>query len=103
MGADFACGTLVEATAICVREAMQGEERNLPAPGPPSSTYSRWCGRRGNERAPASSVMRRRPLLKRPQFCTTQRGSVDAGYYRYFNGEKFWRPPAWANFGDLLS
>ena len=29
VGADFACGSLVEATAICVREAMQGEERSL--------------------------------------------------------------------------
>ena len=32
VGADFACGTLVEATAICMRAAMQGEDRNLPPP-----------------------------------------------------------------------
>ena len=30
VGADFACGSLVEATAICVREATQGERRILP-------------------------------------------------------------------------
>jgi hypothetical protein len=34
VGADFACGSLVEATAICVREATQSEERNLPSPAP---------------------------------------------------------------------
>ena len=32
VGADFACGTLVEATAICVSQAMQGEDRNVPPP-----------------------------------------------------------------------
>lgn len=32
VGADFACGSLVEATAICVREATQSEERNLAPP-----------------------------------------------------------------------
>ena len=32
VGADFACGTLVEATTICVREAMQGQDRKACQP-----------------------------------------------------------------------
>jgi hypothetical protein len=31
VGADFACGTLVEATAICVSQAMRGQDRSLQA------------------------------------------------------------------------
>ena len=32
VGADFACGSIVEATAICVREAVKGEGPNFPDP-----------------------------------------------------------------------
>ena len=48
VGADFACGSLVEATAICMREAMQGQDRSLPAS---RVVPIRALCRRGNDRA----------------------------------------------------